>query len=75
LQEWRVVYLAEEGGDSVGIATLFNSIVEHLYDALEPFSPSPSDQEAPVRAAIGTSQDSPFQDIPLTVRVAEVTAM
>jgi hypothetical protein len=28
-----------------------------------------------VRAAIGTSQDSPFQDIPLTVRVAEVTAM
>jgi hypothetical protein len=68
-REWRVVNLAEEEGDSVDIATFFNGI------SLEPFSPSPSDQVAPVWAAIETSQDSPFQDILLTVRVAEVTAM
>jgi hypothetical protein len=31
-REWQVVNLAEEEGDSVNIATLFNGIVKHLYD-------------------------------------------
>jgi hypothetical protein len=50
-----VVNVAEEGGDLVDITTLYNSIVEHLYDASEPFSPSPSDREAPVREPLKTA--------------------
>ena len=72
-RDWRVVGISEEDS-AIDVATLYLSVVNHIYDSLEPFSPLPGDSGT-IRAEIGSSQKGPFQDVPLTVRVCEVAGI
>lgn len=74
-RDWRVVNIPNEDGGSTDVATFFLRMLQHVYDSLEPFVPTQADKEAPIRAAIGSSQKSDFQDVPLTVYVADVATM
>ena len=70
-RDWRIVNIPEEDSKAIDIATLFSRILEHVYDPLEPYLPTPADSTAPIRAAVGSSQQGSFQDLPLNVRVAD----
>ena len=72
VRDWRVVNVPSEDSTTISVATLFSRILDHVYDPLEPFEPTSADRIAPIRAAVGSSQKGDFQDLPLTVRVADV---
>ena len=71
-REWRVVTIPSEDSD-VDIATFFQRIIDHVYDHLEPFQPTPADKRSPLRASVGATQKGDFQEIPLIASLAEVT--
>ena len=58
VREWRVVQVPEEDAHTTDISTLFTRILDHVYDPLEPFRPLETDQDAPIRAESGSSQNS-----------------
>ena len=58
VREWRVVQVPEEDARTTDISTLFTRILDHVYDPLEPFRPLETDRDAPIRAEIGSSQNS-----------------
>ena len=62
--DWRVVNIPNEDSRAMD--------VPKILDSLEPFVPTPADYDASIRAAIGGSQQGDFQDLPLTVCVADV---
>ncbi len=72
VRDWRIVNIPNEDSRSIDVATLFSRILEHVYDPFEPFVPTTADISASIRAAIGGSQHGDFQDLPLTVCVADV---
>ena len=75
VREWRVVQVPEEDARTTDISTLFTRILDHVYDPLEPFRPLETDRDAPIRAEIGSSQNSTdFQGIPVTVCIADAVS-
>ena len=70
-REWRVVTIPSEDTE-VDIGTFFQCIIDHVYDPLEPFHPTPRDRNSPLRASVGTTQKGDFQEIPLIASLAEV---
>ena len=71
VRDWRVVNIESEESRSIDVGTLFSRILDHVYDPLEPFIPTPADKSASFAAAIGGSQQGDFQDLPLSVCVAD----
>ena len=72
VRDWRVVQVPEEDAAVTSISTLFKRLCDHVYDPMEPFQPTQTDKEAPVRAEIGSSQKgSDFQSIPLSVMLGD----
>ena len=75
VREWRVVQVPEEDARTTDISTLFHRILDYVYDLLEPFRPLKTDQDAPIRAEIGSSQNSTdFQGIPVTVCITDAVS-
>ena len=69
---WRVVSLPDADSKAIDISTLFVRISNKVYDALDPFILSPTQRGAPIRAEIGRSQKGDFQDVSLSICVADV---
>ena len=73
-RKWRVVQVEDEW--STDISTLFTRILDRVYDPLEPFRPLETDRDAPIRAKIGSSQNSTdFQDIPVIVCIVDAVSL
>lgn len=72
-RDWRVVTIPEEDSLQASIADLFNGIVEHSFDPMEPFSPPPETQSYTVCAQVGQTKAGDFQDVPLNARLSQVT--
>ena len=70
-RDWRVVCIPEEDR-GIDVATLFSRIADHIYDPLEPFSPSATIRNAAIRGEVGSSQEGNFQGFPLTVLVGDL---
>lgn len=71
----RVVQVPEEDERSTDISTLFTRILDDVYDPLEPFRPLETDRDAPMRAEIGSFQNSTdFQGIPVMVFIVDAVS-
>ena len=70
-RDWRIVAIPEEDAATASVLTLFEAIVQHTYDSLEPFSLS---EDCPVQAQVGrTAHDKlTFQDVPMNARLIEL---
>ena len=73
-RDWRVVMIPEDGCTTVTFANLYQSIVDHTLDPLEPFVLPEDQQISAIRVQIGKEQAGHFQDIPVTVRVVDAMA-
>lgn len=71
-RDWRVITIPSEDTE-VDIGTFFQRIIDHVYDPLEPFQPTPRDRSSPLRASVGATQKGDFQEIPLIASLPEVT--
>ena len=74
-RDWRVVSLPDADSKAIDILTLFVRISNKVYDALDPFILSPTQRGAPIRAEIGRTQKGDFQDVSLSICVADVVDM
>ena len=66
--DWRVVMIPEDGYSDVTFIDLYQNILNHTFDPLEPFVLS---EELSIRVQIGKEQAGKFQEIPITVKVAD----
>ena len=69
-RDWRVVMIPE-GDVSVTLADLYQCIVDHALDTLEPFVLLPEQKNVPIKAQIGKEQAGAFQDIPMAVSISD----
>ncbi len=71
---WRILNISDEDSSSTNLSSLYENICSHLYDPLEPFEPAPEDENAPLKAEIGSTQTGgDFRSLPLTVFVGEAS--
>ena len=71
----RIVAVPDEEAETASLSSLFLAIVNHTYDAMEPFTLSIEKQDCPIQAQVGKAQDSQnFQDVPLIARLSKVVA-
>ena len=70
-RDWRVVMVPEDECSTVTFADLYQKILNHVLDPMEPFILPEEQKDASIRVQIGKEQTGSFQDIPLAVRVAD----
>ena len=72
VRDWRIVVIPEEDIATASVLSLFEAIVHHTYDALEPLILSPDQRDCPVQAQVNRTAPGSFQDIPMTARLVEL---
>ena len=65
-RDWRIVAIPEEDVATASLLSLFQAIVSHTYDQLEPFHLSSDQTLCPVQAQVGRAAQGNFQDAPMT---------
>ena len=62
-RDWRIVVIPDEDAAGATVLSLFQGIIDHSFDSMEPFSLSPEKQSSAIQAQVGKAQDSQnFQD-------------
>lgn len=75
-REWRIVMIPEEESSMVTFVDLYNKIVDHSLDPMEPFILPEEHRNASIRVHIGKAQSgiNCFQAVPLAVKVMDAVS-